>query len=149
MSISLKGSTLKLLSIKLVFWAGVVLGVSFIATPAKFLVPQLEMPVALEVGKAIFHIFNKVEWIICVGILVLTFISKGNLFRWIFIRILVALLSLKTFYLLPALDMRTNRVIAGGIPQPGISHWLYIIADILQVNSALLGAWWLMNQEKR
>ena len=149
MSISVKGSALKLLSIKLVFWAGVVLGVSFIATPAKFFAPHLEMPVALEVGKATFHIFNKVEWIICMGILALTFISKGSLFRWIFIGSLVALLSLKTFYLLPALDIRANRVIAGGIPQPGILHWLYIIADILQVTSALLGAWWLMNQEKR
>jgi hypothetical protein len=138
----------KPLTIMLVLWGGVVLGVSFIATPAKFLAPHLTMPVALEVGRATFHIFNKVEWLICTSILAFTLFSKGNLFRWVFIGGLVVLLLLKTFYLLPALNMRTDRVIAGGLAKPGILHWLYISADLLQLTFALVGAWWLMKQEK-
>jgi len=132
----------------LVLWGGVVLGVSFIATPAKFLAPHLTMPVALEVGKATFHIFNKVEWLICISVLAFTLFSQGNLFRWIFIGGLVVLLLLKTFYLLPALNMRADRIIAGDLPKPGILHCLYIIADLVQLTFALAGAWRLMNQEK-
>lgn len=139
---------LKLLNIMLVLWAGSVLGVSFIATPAKFLAPHLTMPVALEVGKATFHIFNKVEWLICMSILTLTLLSNSTLFRWIFIGGLFALLLLKTFYLMPALDVRADRVIAGGLPNPGILHWLYIITDIVQSAFILAGTWWLMGEDK-
>lgn len=33
-----------------VLWAGLLLGVSFLATPVKFLAPSLSLPVALDVG---------------------------------------------------------------------------------------------------
>jgi uncharacterized membrane protein len=52
----------KLLGIVLILWVGSVLGVSFIAAPTKFMASHLTMPVALEVGKVTFHVFNKVEW---------------------------------------------------------------------------------------
>lgn len=38
-----------------------VLGVSFVATPAKFLAPSLSLPVALDVGRHTFRIFGRVE----------------------------------------------------------------------------------------
>ncbi len=42
-------------------WAGMVLGVSFLATPAKFLTPSLPLPVALDVGRHTFRVFGRVE----------------------------------------------------------------------------------------
>ncbi len=42
-------------------WAGMVLGVSFLATPAKFLAPSLPLPVALDVGRHTFRVFGRVE----------------------------------------------------------------------------------------
>lgn len=42
-------------------WAGMVLGISFLATPAKFLAPSLPLPVALDVGRQTFRIFGRVE----------------------------------------------------------------------------------------
>lgn len=42
-------------------WAGMVLGVSFLATAAKFLVPSLPRPVALDVGRHTFQVFGWVE----------------------------------------------------------------------------------------
>ncbi len=38
----------------LFIWAGLLLGVSFIATPAKFLAPSLPMAQALDVGDGPF-----------------------------------------------------------------------------------------------
>ena len=43
-------------------WLGMLIGVSFLATPVKFVVADLSLPVALQVGQATFHLFAKVEW---------------------------------------------------------------------------------------
>jgi hypothetical protein len=42
-----------------ILWLGLLLGVSFLATPAKFLAPSLALPVALDVGRHTFAVFNK------------------------------------------------------------------------------------------
>jgi len=36
-------------------WMGIVIGVSFLATPVKFTADSLTRPVALDVGRATFH----------------------------------------------------------------------------------------------
>ena len=42
-------------------WLGLVLGVSFLATPVKFRAKSLTRPVALDVGRTTFHAFGKLE----------------------------------------------------------------------------------------
>ena len=44
------------------FWAGIVIGVSFIATIAKFDAPSLTLPVALDVGRHTFAPLARIEW---------------------------------------------------------------------------------------
>ncbi len=43
----------------LLIWAGVALGVAFVATPAKFLAPSLSLPVALDVGRHTFAVYDR------------------------------------------------------------------------------------------
>src|SRR5665648_1182454 len=50
-------------------WIGMLVGVSFLATPAKFLAPSLTLPVALDVGRHTFSVFNRVEWAFSVVLL--------------------------------------------------------------------------------
>ena len=45
----------------ILLWAGLTLGVAFLATPAKFLAPSLSLTVALDVGRQTFHLYNRVE----------------------------------------------------------------------------------------
>jgi hypothetical protein len=45
----------------LLLWAGVVIGVSFLAAPAKFAAPSLSLPVAMDVGRQEFGTLNLVE----------------------------------------------------------------------------------------
>jgi hypothetical protein len=106
-------------------WVGLLIGVSFLATPAKFLAPNLPLPVALDIGRHTFGIFNKVEWLLALGVIVLT-ISSGDR---------VAMLSgigagfvvaLETFWLLPILDQRAALIIAGQSPSATGHHSLYI-----------------------
>ena len=99
------------------------------------------MPVALEVGKVTFHLFNMLEWGVIKGIIILTVMLSNPLKKWFMPVLLLGLIGLQTFWLLPALDIRADEVIAGGTPAPSHYHWLYIIAEILKLSLTLLGAW--------
>ncbi|MBS0286712.1 MAG: DUF4149 domain-containing protein [Proteobacteria bacterium] len=138
-----------LLGMIFALYAGLVLGVSFIATPAKFMVPSLPMPIALEIGKATFYIFNKVEWIIVAISIVITCFNTTNLHRWWFTGGLLALLLIENYYLLPILNIRTERAITDNISNPNIFHWLYIGADTFKIIIALTGAIWLMHARQK
>jgi hypothetical protein len=54
-------------------WSGLLIGVSFVATPAKFLAPSLQLPQALDVGRWTFHVLTLMEWtlVIMTGLLLL------------------------------------------------------------------------------
>ena len=45
-------------------WMGIVIGVSFLATPVKFTADSLTRPVALDVGRATFHALAYLEWVL-------------------------------------------------------------------------------------
>lgn len=131
------------LAFTLTLWAGLLLGVSFIATPVKFMAPNLTMPIALEVGKATFHLFNKVEWVMLVLTILVAYLHGLVPLRWWLVGFLAIIMAAETFWLLPALDIRADMVIAGEPATPGKLHWLYIIADVLKLIALLTGAWWI------
>lgn len=106
-------------------WAGLILGISFIATPAKFLAPSITLPVALDVGRATFRIGFLLE--MAFGLVLLT--AGAMAYGWgrttlVVIALLVALAA-QRFALLPVLDARADLVMAGtplphhGITSPG------------------------------
>lgn len=138
----------KLLPAIYLIWAGLIAGVSFIATPVKFQAPNLTMAVALEIGQATFHLFNIIEWIIITLAAVLTIIAQNSsrkLFvpSWLFI-----LMSLQTFWILPILDVKASHVINGGTPSPGSHHWFYIIAELIKLTLTIVAAWLYSRKEK-
>ena len=47
-----------------IFWLGILLGVSFLATTVKFQAPSLDLPTALDVGRVTFALLSKVEWVL-------------------------------------------------------------------------------------
>lgn len=129
-------------------WSGLILGVSFIATPVKFQASHLTMPVALEVGKATFHLFNTVEWVLIGLIVVLTTTFPNMRRKWpIFILIFGTLLA-QTFWLLPTLDISADVVIAGDQPQPSHYHLIYIAFEILKLLLAFFAAWFYSRELK-
>ena len=50
----------------IMLWAGVVIGVSFLAAPAKFNAPTLTLPVAMDVGRQEFGTLNLAEILLAV-----------------------------------------------------------------------------------
>jgi hypothetical protein len=109
-------------------WCGILLGVSFLATPAKFLAPSLTLPVALDVGRQTFMVFNRLEWLLCVAAAPLWVLGARSRTTGVLIAIACGIVLIETFWLLPLLDARVGLVIRGQAPEPsshlpGISGW--------------------------
>ena len=118
-------------------WLGVLLGVSFLATPVKFQAPSLTLPVALDVGRATFALLAKVEWVLCAILLALALIARRRV--WIVVAAgLGGLLVLQALWLLPVLDARVGQIIAGQPVAPSNHHLVYIAVDSVKA-LALLG----------
>ncbi len=111
-----------------IFWIGLLVGVSFLATPAKFLAPSLSLPVALDVGRHTFAIFSKAEWLLAALLLVLLLGRRSGLA--ILGGILAAVLvAVEAAWLLPVLDQRVGLIIAGQQPPASNLHEAYIAIE--------------------
>jgi uncharacterized membrane protein YvlD (DUF360 family) len=105
------------------------LGVSFLATPVKFLAPSLTLPAALDVGRQTFGIFSIVEVIVSLIVLTVAVLSGGRR-RNVVLAVLVGSLVVAQFaWLLPVLDARVETILQGGTPEDSNLHNLYIAID--------------------
>jgi hypothetical protein len=121
-------------------WLGMLVGVSFLATSAKFLAPSLTLPVALDVGRHTFAVFNQVEWAFA-AISLLLFVVGGR--AWMIgaaLAVTIALLLAETVWLLPVLDARVGLIIAGQQPPPSRLHTLFITFEAVRVVALLIAA---------
>ncbi|MFV0322321.1 MAG: hypothetical protein ACK5LE_08085 [Alphaproteobacteria bacterium] len=122
----------KLLSIWFWIWFGIVVGVSFMATPVKFQATQLDLPVALEVGKVTFQLLAKSERILALG-LVAALIFKPKPIVIALVALMAAVLLVQQFWLMPALYERVDMVIAGqDLPKSSI-HFIYIFVEVFKL----------------
>jgi hypothetical protein len=126
----------------LLIWAGVLIGVSFLAAPAKFAAPGLSLPVAMEVGRQEFGALNLVEGGFAVVTLALAFLVRPSRAIWLGLGLAVAIVTLQGLWLLPMLDARAETIIQGQTPPPAPWHMIYVVLEVTKL-LALLGAGWL------
>lgn len=119
-------------------WFGMLVGVSFLATPAKFLAPSLSLPVALDVGRQTFAVFNRVELLLAVVSAGLVLAGARHWPSLIGIAVAAALVVAETVWLLPLLDSRVGMIIAGQQPAPSRLHTLYIVFEAVKLLGLLL-----------
>ena len=127
-------------------WLGLLAGVSFIATPAKFGAPSLSLAVALDVGRATFSLFNNIEWVMFAFLVTVVVLSGPFFFSSIATILLGIVLFLQTVWLLPVLNQRIAAIIAGGVPAPSSDHLFYIGADLVKLGLLIAIVW---NQSER
>lgn len=117
-------------------WAGIILGVSFIATPAKFLAPDLSLIEALQVGRATFRVLGVVEVLLLATSVVLVVLKSPigwKTFKWPIA--ISVVLALQYGVLLPWLGQSTNEILNGVASQSaGSPHWLYVITDVIKIS---------------
>jgi len=114
-------------------WAGQIIGVSFIATPAKFLAPSLVLPVALDVGRATFHVGSYVEAALGLALVAAGMFAFGAGPRTIVAMGVVLLLAAQHMALLPILDRRVELIMAGAQLRSSWHHYAWIAADATRV----------------
>lgn len=107
-------------------WLGALIGVSFLATPVKFSVEALSLPVALQVGQVTFAAFSRMEWVFALVLLA----ACGWEWRIAPWRLGLALLLAagvlaQALWLLPALNERVAMVVAGESPPSAPHHAIY------------------------
>lgn len=115
-------------------WAGVVIGVSFVATPAKFHAPSLSMAVALDVGRHTFRTLGWVESGLAVAALLPCWLTRAtnSLAVW-GLGAVWFLFLVERLWLLPILDERVSSYLAGSPPEASYHHVLFIGLEALKV----------------
>jgi hypothetical protein len=122
------------------FWCGLLVGVSFLATPAKFLAPSLSMPVALDVGRQTFFVFNRAEWVLGAATAIVWLLGTRDRTTGMLAAITCAVVLIETLWLLPLLDARVGLIIAGQTPPISNHHTWYVVIEAVKVISlAVLG----------
>ena len=125
----------------IMLWAGVVIGVSFLAAPAKFGAPGLSFPVAMEVGRREFGALNLAELALAVVTLALAAHARPERTVSFGLGLAAAIVVLQWLWLLPVLDARAELIIRGETPEPAPWHALYIGAEVVKLLALLVIGW--------
>jgi hypothetical protein len=123
-------------------WAGIIIGVSLIATPIKFQAPSLTLQTGLEIGRYTFRFLGRVELGLLIAVLIAASLSRPRPATWVMLAIIVAAIALQRLWLLPFLDTRVSEVLAGGPPSFSLHHRIFAgmevaKAALLMVSAAL------------
>lgn len=122
-------------------WMGMLLGVSFLATPVKFLAPSLTLPVALDVGRQTFGTFSIVEVLASLAVLTAAVLSGGKQLNTVVAALIGCLVAAQFLWLLPALDARVDIILQGRTPEESGLHNLYIAMDTAKLLLLAMLAW--------
>lgn len=131
---------MRILVIAITFvWCGLVLGISFIATPLKFLAPNITLELGLGIGQLVFGFLNKIEMGLALALLILLVRLKPGKMCAIVLSISIVVIFVQTFFLLPILEHRLDLILAGNPPAESYHHMVYIAVEIVKVASLVLG----------
>lgn len=128
-------------------WIGLILGLSFMETPLKFLAPGITTPLGLGIGRLVFIALSVAGWMILV---VLTLIGQARPREtrrgWLLIAAMWVVMIVESFVIRPALAARSDVIIAGGDPGESWLHYGYIAAELLLL---VVLVWYVVNAARR
>ena len=123
-------------------WLGMILGISFLEAPVKFMAPSVTLEIGLDIGRHVFGVFNRVEIAIALAMVVLLIIIKKKDRSLILLALAGACLIVQTVWLLPVLADRAEVIFGGQTPAPSMQHTIYVILEVLKaVALAVYGFW--------
>jgi len=122
----------QLIAIIALLWGGMILGISFLESWAKFRAPSLTKPIGLDVGRTVFSYFHKVQTILALTVIVLSMFANGSLKMYLILAGLILALCIQSIWLLPRLYERVNIIIAGGKPPPSFVHAFYGMTEVVK-----------------
>lgn len=110
-------------------WLGLLIGISLIETPLKFMAPGMTLALGLGIGQLVFAAMNIVEVVFFI-VLAASCIKRGmdRAYLWV-VAGLGAVLLAKIALIRPFLAKRTEAVLAGAEAGGSSWHYFYIAAD--------------------
>lgn len=120
-------------------WAGIVVGVSLLATPAKFLAPGLSLTDALQVGRVTFRVLAVTETVLLALAFMLVWLKPPVLkLNFLWPAVIGGVLLFEYAVLLPFLNVQTDQVMAGEAPgQSSSLHDAYVAVEVLKLGLLL------------
>ncbi len=125
----------------ILLWAGILIGVSFLAAPAKFGAASLSLAVAMDVGRQEFGTLNLVEIGLALATLALAALARPARALWAGIGLAALIVAVQTVWLLPVLDARAALIIQGETPPDAPWHTLYVLAEVSKLLVLLVTGW--------
>lgn len=116
-------------------WLGFVFAISFMEAWLKFQAPGITVPLGLGIGRLVFGALNTMEWVFAILIFGNLLFAKERLFtgRDVYFFLPLVLLMLQSIWLLPAMDVRAERLIAGENLPDSVLHFYYVGMEIVKV----------------
>lgn len=123
-------------------WIGFVGAISFMEAWLKFQAEGVTLSIGVAIGNLVFNALNKVEIVLCLGIVFIIFSdSKNNKHLLKIALIPILILLIQTFYILPKLDQRVMLILKDKPLPKSYLHLIYVIFEIVKVISLfVLGA---------
>lgn len=112
-------------------WAGLCIGGSMIAAPAKFQAETLTRSVALDVGRMQFHWVGMAEIFMVSCVLICFFTLRYR--RRFLIFLPICLLVIQRCLIMPSLDARTLQIIAGDTLPSSHLHLWFIALEVMKI----------------
>lgn len=124
-------------------WFGLIGGLSFIETPLKFLAPGITLPLGLGIGRLVFNALSIAAVVFLIALIVLGLLApREDRPGWILIAALAVVTAIQDLGIRPALNARSDIIIAGGDPGASWLHYGYIAAELVML--ALL-VWYIVH----
>ncbi len=105
-------------------YAGLIGGVSFLATIAKFQSQHSTMSQLVEIGSITFHWLHSLEMVLVLVLAAGSLLARSR-WRIVVSALLLAIWLAQEWWLFPSLDANTRLVIAGGTPPASGSHTVF------------------------
>lgn len=120
--------------ISVFLWIGFVCAISFMEAWLKFRAPGITLPLGLGIGRLVFGVLNKVEWVFAVALLWQLLQHRQALsFKHIPFVIALGILLTQSFWMLPSLDARAEMYINNITPPASNLHFYYVGAEFIKV----------------
>lgn len=116
-------------------WIGFILAISFMEAWLKFRAPGVTRQIGLGIGRLVFTALNRVELVCCTAV----FITTAIIGLWpqdsinLPFYLATIILLVQTFYYLPKLDKRAEKIIAGANVDKSHHHTVYAVLELVKL----------------
>lgn len=114
-------------------WLGMIIGIAVLEPPARFGAAEITYTVALDVGRGIFALLNRVELGLALAVLVLAGFRRAALWVWVVLGAVALILAAQSLWLLPELSQRSVILVGGGEVGPSYAHAAYASTEVAKM----------------